>query len=661
MDDLVMLASGTKMQATGGVAIVLAVVALVARHIEARAAAERILLEKASPAKAAELVGGEPAMLGISAKKARPENQHIYVLRILDAREKRSHQVFILMMLGILVTGIIAVVTVIRPGPIRDEVKTEPAPPSSDALKVLNALPSELRDRLQHHFPDQKKQVHFIEGLLRAQQNRQKAPLTTDALAPMVAEVVKEQIDAWIQANTNPRVSPPEVQPSSTDSPQQAKKRLLEIVAAKKRETAEALFRLAQMNLVELDFPAAHTRLLEAVKLQPNQGAFQHELGNAERYDGDQDAAREAYAQALRAYVVANDHNGQARLQLDIGKLELKARHFDSARAAYNAALLLYESTRDDLGRANAHLGLGHTNRQSKNYDQARAAYAIAKKLFIAAQDKSGQANVMRGLGHIDRHLGNYKEAQAEYDAAVQLCEEMDDRRCQANLSLALGRLARSSGQVAAAREYLAKAKSLYVILQNKGGQADVATTVGHLEVQERHYADAQSAYTEALQLYANSKPEEQTNVERRNRPSVGQANAERGLGDVALGSGKVEQGNDLRVQARTHYEASLQLCGESPVCQADAWSALARLEIELGNATNARDAYLKATKLYAGTGERADEAAALHGLGNVEKQLGNAVAARSAYDSAKLIYESMKDLARLSTVNLALAQLGNG
>jgi tetratricopeptide (TPR) repeat protein len=167
-------------------------------------------------------------------------------------------------------------------------------------------------------------------------------------------------------------------------------------------ESAEALTRLGQAQLLAGDAAAAIATLVRAVELEPKSGKALYQLGRAHQRAGHAREAAELFGKVLardpRNFLA---HGALGELLLGEGKSDEAARHCEAALATNPEHLLaLWSLARIELGR-------GQTE---------RARERCMKVLEIAADE--GGAHFVLGL--MAEQAGRGEDARRRYELAVR-------------------------------------------------------------------------------------------------------------------------------------------------------------------------------------------------------------------------------------------------
>jgi tetratricopeptide (TPR) repeat protein len=199
-------------------------------------------------------------------------------------------------------------------------------------------------------------------------------------------------------------------------------------------------------------------RSLRASKLAGEVGAAALLLARMLRDDGDLEAARPLFEEALDAYKTADDRNGVAHTRSGVGYLELMTGNHREALDWFRKAYAEFETLDNTLMRGRINLITGHTLLLDDQVLEGAIYVEEALRLTRLAGDRPTEAEALRCLGEIARARSDWAEAEHRYVASLDLHEICGTRAVHlVRVDLALTQLA--VGAFSAARDLLEEAE----------------------------------------------------------------------------------------------------------------------------------------------------------------------------------------------------------
>jgi predicted ATPase len=215
--------------------------------------------------------------------------------------------------------------------------------------------------------------------------------------------------------------------------------------------------------------------------------------GGLATVQGDWDAARLAYAEALAAWRNLGDRRGVAEALLASGAMEVWCGRTEVGRGHLGESLALWEELADERGTALALYRLGEAAFLAREYDEARPRLEKSAEMLRGIGDAWALALPLSYLGEIARMAGDYATATALYEEGLAVNRELGTRWSESLLLHNLGHVALRQGDLPRARslfrESLTLARDVGVkrgIALCLAGLAGVAVTDGDAAVAAR-------------------------------------------------------------------------------------------------------------------------------------------------------------------------------
>lgn len=215
-------------------------------------------------------------------------------------------------------------------------------------------------------------------------------------------------------------------------------------------------------------------------------------------YDGALLLCEESRAIAMRL----GDQDLRARIENAMGVLHVAREEYAQAKAAYVVALDL---TKDTVTRAKIALNLGVIANIQGTLDVARRHYAHSLALFREADDERGAALALHNIGMLHSDLGEWDEADEAFRNALALLEHQGNREMIANVLVNRSEVMYGRGQVQDAIAMCDRAKAVYAEIGDELGRGEALKWKAHgLRLLGRHGA-ALSALNEAVRIAQRS------------------------------------------------------------------------------------------------------------------------------------------------------------
>jgi tetratricopeptide (TPR) repeat protein len=257
-------------------------------------------------------------------------------------------------------------------------------------------------------------------------------------------------------------------------------RRLKEIVRAEP-SSAPAYFYLSSVYAGTGRYDTAYRYLTTAMKVNPGQGAYYHQLGIIRRYEGCRPEALAAFQQALRTGMGKDE----VTVWRHIGEVYVDLVAFDEAMQAYANALRL------DPGDARAHLALGRIYLDRNEPQRAIPEFRSALKADPALD------GVHASLGRTYRALGDLQEAVTILKEGVERNpSDQESRYVLGQVLLTLGRADEGRREMEA-----------YGRLQEQITQTDSLFEMGVQRAQSGQLDRAEQLFRETLRLAPRYAP----------------------------------------------------------------------------------------------------------------------------------------------------------
>lgn len=237
----------------------------------------------------------------------------------------------------------------------------------------------------------------------------------------------------------------------------------------------------------------ARAHLVEAEQLNylPGQASALADLGTAAWKQGNRQAARIFYEQALALWQQLNAPAGEALTLGNLGRLRMFQSDWAAAEIMLQQALGRYRQVGDRSGEAAILNGLGELHQRSG--DQARALALFQRALGIRqeVEDRPGEARTLGNIGSIYQARQNLDRAQEVLSRALTIQQKLDNRAGEAHLLLNLAALAAQLQQPLHALSHYRRALWLW---QELGYRRKEAATLEKLALVQETMGDRESA-----------------------------------------------------------------------------------------------------------------------------------------------------------------------
>ncbi|KAI0044922.1 TPR-like protein, partial [Auriscalpium vulgare] len=320
------------------------------------------------------------------------------------------------------------------------------------------------------------------------------------------------------------------------------------------------------------------------------------------------------------------------------GKLYLQSAQYEEAaeklhdalsESSMNEALQLHQEVKDVLGQANDLQGLGEIYLHKSDYVEAEKRFLQALKLHKEEGSLSGQADDMRQLGKVYyMHLSDYVKAEEYTRQALTLNIEANDVLGQGHNFLQIGHIYSLSHQHTEAEKAFVEAETLYDQISDVPGQAtNCYQKHGETNLLLTELKSAKENFLKAYDLYCKVGD------------LVGQGNALRGLGDLAISQSDLDS-------ARERFSAALAVQLKSNDTRGRAYSVffLGKIHRFCSEIEAAKKRFTEAISLHKIANDILGEANAVMNMGEIYMQCQQLPQAQALFEEAFNLYIKAED-----------------
>ena len=267
---------------------------------------------------------------------------------------------------------------------------------------------------------------------------------------------------------------------------------------------------------------------------------------------------------------------------LRIGTIHDQQEHFPESLTYYNLALSKFREKRQPQGIATTLVKIARIDERQGHLQQAHTSLKEAVALFAKASDRSAHAEPLLASGRVSAQLGLSDESRDALTQAAALFTRVRNARGWNDTMVQLGLLQIANGENGAGLTTLQQAAEEARTRRHVDQQFTATVALGDAHWLLGHTSDARSAYLDALSL---AEAEHHLPFE-----GMMQLRLARLDGDQASLKDRVAQGKRaLQIAQAVHDTAA----------EAEAWSLLADLYGQLGQATESQDADTHALAIY--------------------------------------------------------------
>ncbi len=267
---------------------------------------------------------------------------------------------------------------------------------------------------------------------------------------------------------------------------------------------------------------------------------------------------------------------------LRIGTIHDQQEHFPESLTYYNLALSKFREKGQPQGIATTLMKIARIDERQGHLQQAHTSLKEAVSLFAKASDRSAHAESLLAIGRVSAQLGLSDESRDALTQAAALFTRVRNARGWNDTMVQLGLLQIAQGENSAGLTTLQQASEEARTRRHVDQQFTATVALGDAHWLLGHTSDAHSAYLDALSL---AEAEHHLPFE-----GMMQLRLARLDGDQASLKDRVAQGKRaLQIAQAVHDTAA----------EAEAWSLLADLYGQLGQATESQDADTHALAIY--------------------------------------------------------------
>ena len=267
---------------------------------------------------------------------------------------------------------------------------------------------------------------------------------------------------------------------------------------------------------------------------------------------------------------------------LRIGTIHDQQEHFPESLTYYNLALSKFREKRQPQGIATTLVKIARIDERQGHLQQAHTSLKEAVSLFAKASDRSAHAESLLAIGRVSAQLGLSDESRDALTQAAALFTRVRNARGWNDTMVQLGLLQIAQGENSAGLTTLQQASEEARTRRHVDQQFTATVALGDAHWLLGHTSDAHSAYLDALSL---AEAEHHLPFE-----GMMQLRLARLDTDKASLNDRVAQGKRaLQIAQAVHDTAA----------EAEAWSLLADLYGQLGQATESQDADTHALAIY--------------------------------------------------------------
>ncbi|MGB0387085.1 MAG: tetratricopeptide repeat protein, partial [Ardenticatenaceae bacterium] len=289
---------------------------------------------------------------------------------------------------------------------------------------------------------------------------------------------------------------------------------ILMALAAKMQDTkrrAEVSIRESDYAEMVCDYPKAIAAAQSAIALAEKIGdnlieAAGHRLwGRALLRQGEYQSAQQQLLQALR---MMSQIESSAEVQRvkgstlhSLGIVSRQQGDYNAAKRCYQEALTIERTIGDRRGEGATLGNLGMVYQDQGEYVQAQVYYEQDLHITRAIGDRRGEGITLLHLGMVFHAQGDYVHALSYYEQSLPIRQEVGDRRGEGLLLAQLGLLFHHLEENQKAHTYSQQALRIGQEIGSLYVQAYALTFLGHAQVALGDLAQATTTYQQALKL----------------------------------------------------------------------------------------------------------------------------------------------------------------
>jgi class 3 adenylate cyclase/tetratricopeptide (TPR) repeat protein len=275
---------------------------------------------------------------------------------------------------------------------------------------------------------------------------------------------------------------------------------------------AEVAFQWGLYYQVTSDYVQAKIymqRALEAYRERDNRigemRTLRH-LGIIAHSEGAPEQAKMWYNEGLLRYQsrqprLEDEAYAVAQLLIGLGTIQRQQGEFEAARGAYEQALEIYRSRQNRWGEAEALNGLGGIAYYQRHYAEAQGYWVQTRAIYHNLGARVKQAISLYNLGLVLHDLGDYDQAERYLHEALLIQQQVGNRLEEVNIWNTLGTLKQQIGDLVAAEECLLHSLALSRKIGMRLGEAYVLANLGVLYCDRGDNAESAAQFQAGLLL----------------------------------------------------------------------------------------------------------------------------------------------------------------
>ncbi len=189
------------------------------------------------------------------------------------------------------------------------------------------------------------------------------------------------------------------------------------------------------------------------------------------------------------------------QLLIGLGTIQRQQGEFEAARSAYEQALQIYRTRQNRWGEAEALNGLGGIAYYQRNHRAAQSYWMQAHAIYHNLGARVQQAISLYNLGLALQEMGDYAQSERYLHEALLIQQQVGNRLEEVNIWNILGTLKLQTGDFSAAKEYLLHGLSLSRKIGMRAGEAYILANLGVLSCDRGETAEAAEQFQACLKL----------------------------------------------------------------------------------------------------------------------------------------------------------------
>ena len=281
---------------------------------------------------------------------------------------------------------------------------------------------------------------------------------------------------------------------------------------------AQAASELSTIYQLQCDYDQARVWIQEAIRLADalppeakvdaleEQARSKQRLAAIEREQGNLEAARTLFEEAMELYRRLDNRRGTAECQRGLGCIFFDRGWYDAARQQVEEALLAFQALDDRQQEATCLGILGSIYWRQRANEAAHQAFARCLALCRAIGDRPGEAEALNGLGLVHIAQGEHVETRRCWEESVALYRSLGLEKQAAHGLHNLGILLMDQGDLATARRCLEESLAVHRSTGARSREALDLGWLGRLCLLSGEYKQARHCLETALTLRQESK-----------------------------------------------------------------------------------------------------------------------------------------------------------